>query len=252
MKRESEREPKTGWMSRPLKTASAAVREGPSWKQPPAVREVRPATGAYSLRVDAAEFRRAAKLFASWIPRMQWAAPAGFWLRDGRLVLRIGNDEALVPAEGHWPGAVVATIGFVAGVAHDLPEGGSLVLLADSDHIRIGLPAGSRVIRCERLDAPPAWPQFVEQLTPLRLIDFLLLPQRYSAASIAHSGLADRVHGSVTSIRDLVDCLRDQIDETCEGMHLAPDEALEALEYLTGPGLEQLQRRRVDRSEHRR
>lgn len=198
--------------------------------------------GTFDVAVDGAAFRKAAGLFEGWIPKNQLRAHAGLWLDGGDLVVRIGKDEARVPATGSWPRTLITSAGFLIAESSGLPAAGEIRLSVSGDLLRLKTATGSRSGAC-RIHAPD-WPEFIEQLTPFTMLETLLLPQRFSAASIAYSGLTDEIARCVAGVRDLVDHLDEAIDDVVTTLALDPAQAREALAFLVGPGLEELQRRR--------
>lgn len=201
------------------------------------------AEGTFALAIDSEAFCKAAQLFERWIPQNQLTAQAALWLDRGDLVVRIGSDEARVPAAGSSPGTVTLPAGFLTAESGGLPDSGEIHLSIDGNRLRLRMPGGSKSTPCEIATDPPEWPEFIEQLTPFTMLELLLLPQRYSAASIEHSGLADEVSGAASSLRDLVDHLDDAIHEAATSLGLDAAQAQEALTFLVGPGLAQLHRR---------
>jgi hypothetical protein len=199
----------------------------------------------FALAIESDAFRKAARLFEGWIPRNQMTARAALWLDQVDLVIRIGNDEARVAADGTWPGIVIMAAGFLIAESTGLPDSGQIQLSVDADRIRLETQTGSRTVACQVLANAPEWPEFIEQLAPFTMLEYLLLPQRFSAASIEYSGLADEVAGCVSSLGELVDHLHDAIYEAATILELDPAQVREALAFLVGPGLEQPQRRKT-------
>jgi len=202
------------------------------------------AAGMFHLIVESEHFRRATGLFEQWIPRNQWNSYCGLWLDGGDLVMRIGNDEAFIPATGTWPAAVITTAEWLIVESSRWPEKGEIQLSPEEDQLRIRTATGSRAHACRLENARPSWPRCIEQIAPFTMLETLLLPQRFAEASIEYSGLTEEVAGCVAKIRDVVDALADALDDAAEHRKLDPAQVREVLDYLLGPGLEQVQRRR--------
>jgi hypothetical protein len=199
---------------------------------------------AFHLTVESEHFRRAAGLFEQWLPRNQWKSRCGLWLHGSELVMRIGNDEAAIPASGTWPPAVLTSANWLIVESSRWPGTGQIELSVADDRLRVRTETGSRTHACTVEPVRPSWPRCVEQLAPFTMLEILLLPQRFAEQSIEYSGLAEELARCVAKIRQVVDSLTDSIHDAAETHELDPGQVREVFDYLVGPGLEELQRRK--------
>jgi hypothetical protein len=185
----------------------------------------------FVLEADARELRRAIDWFAGWLPRDRWSADASLWLEGRCLVVRIGNDEARVPAGGAWPGIVVVPASFLLDCPEPIGRTERVVLAVDGDRIRID---GSSVRYARRRIGDP-WPEFVEPLAPLTLLERLRLPERHSAEALRYSGLADAAEETRERLLEILARAESALYDAAVSHEVDPDQAIAALFALLEP-----------------
>jgi len=195
---------------------------------------------AGELAVDAAGYREAAALFERWIPENQLRAHVALWLDGQELVIRVGDDEAHVPATGTWPAIVVSRAAFLIADSSELPDTGHLHLSVEGSRLRIKHATRNGTSDCQVHHRGVTWPKFIEQLTPFTMLEKLLLSRDFSDASIEYSGLAQEVADSLSEIRDLFESLDYAIGDFTEDREVDAAEVREVLAYLVGAGLDEL------------
>jgi len=154
----------------------------------------------FSLDVDCNALASVVHVIRGWLSEDQLLADASLWQEFHELVVRVGADDARVPARGSWPGIVVIPAGILLE-GLPAPPSPRLRLAIEGDRIRIG--AGLTLRYRSRLVRDP-WPRFVEGWDRMTLAEKLLVPSQFSAEEIRYSGLTTAVTEAESFLDDVL------------------------------------------------
>lgn len=187
----------------------------------------------FFLAIDGPTFSSAIRVIRSWLPDEQLQADASLWYEGNELAVRVGADEARVPARGSWPGIVVVPAAFlIEGLVG--AEAEEVRLAIEADRIRIG-SSFSMGYRLKPVRDP--WPRFIDGWERMTLLEKLMAPTKFTQEDVRYSGLTKRVDGAEAILEGVLAALEDVAWDVGEAHDLNSSEIVAAVKKLLETGL---------------